>query len=146
MIKINNFPFIRFEHSLVILRIALAIFFMAHAAVRLYSPSAIPAFAGFLSSKGFPFSLALVWLISIYELSAGALMILNKGVRWAAAGLFFIAGMGIVIIHAGLGWFVGEHGTGGMEYSLCLMVSLIVIAAFDAKLKNQNSGKAAQTG
>ncbi len=135
MIKLNNFPFIRFEHSLVILRIALAIFFMAHAAVRIYGGS-IPAFAGFLSSKGFPFSLAIVWLISIYELSAGTLLILNKGVRWAAAGLFFIATMGIVIIHARLGWFVGEHGTGGMEYSLCLMVSLIVIAAFDAKAKN----------
>jgi putative oxidoreductase len=138
MIKINNFPFIRFEHSLVILRISLAIFFMAHAAVRIYLYT-IPSFAGFLSSKGFPFPTAIVWMITIYELSAGTLLILNKGVRWAAAGLFFIAAMGIVIIHAGLGWFVGEHGTGGMEYSLCLMVSLIVIAAFDAQVKGQSA-------
>ena len=138
MIKINDFPFIRLEHSLIILRISLAIFFMAHAAVRIYAGS-IPSFAGFLSSKGFPFSLAIVWLISVYELGAGTLLILNKGARWAAAGLFFIAAMGIVIIHARLGWFVGEHGTGGVEYSLCLMMSLLVIAAYDAKLNNQNS-------
>lgn len=138
MIKINDFPFIRLEHSLIILRISLAIFFMAHAAVRIYAGS-IPSFAGFLSSKGFPFSLAIVWLISVYELGAGTLLILNKGVRWAAAGLFFIAAMGIIIIHARLGWFVGEHGTGGVEYSLCLMMSLLVIAAYDAKLNNQNS-------
>jgi putative oxidoreductase len=30
-----------------------------------------------------------------------------------------------------LGWFVGEHGVGGMEYSLCLLVALIAIAAHD---------------
>ena len=36
-----------------------------------------------------------------------------------------------MIIHARLGWFVGEHGTGGMDYSLSLMVSLLVIAAAD---------------
>jgi putative oxidoreductase len=141
MIKINNFPFIRFEHSLVILRISLAIFFMAHAAVRIYLPGSIPSFADYLSNKGFPFSLAIVWMITIYELSAGTLLILNKGVRWAAAGLFFIAAMGIVIIHAGLGWFVGEHGTGGMEYSLCLMVSLVVIAAFDEQAQRLNIPK-----
>ena len=145
MFKINDFPFIRFEHSLVILRISLAIFFMAHAAMRIYLYT-IPSFAGFLTSKGFPFALAIVWLITIYELGAGTLLILNKAVRWAAAGLFFIAAMGIVIIHAGLGWFVGEHGTGGMEYSLCLMVSLTVIAAFDAKVKNQNNGKTPKLG
>lgn len=40
-------------------------------------------------------------MITIYELSAGTLLILNKAVRWAAAGLFFIAAMGIAIIHAG---------------------------------------------
>ena len=38
----------------------------------------------------------------------------------------------IVIIHWRLGWFVGEHGSGGMEYSVSLMVSLLVIAAADA--------------
>jgi putative oxidoreductase len=38
---------------------------------------------------------------------------------------------GIVIIHAQLGWFVGEHGTGGSEYSVCLLLCLLVIAAAD---------------
>jgi putative oxidoreductase len=52
-------------------------------------------------------------------------------VRLAASVLMFIAFMGIVIIHAQLGWFVGEHGTGGVEYSLALIVSLVTIAAAD---------------
>jgi putative oxidoreductase len=126
------FPFIQPAHALLVLRVALAIFFMAHAAVRIVRPDSIPSFANYLGQKGWPFSLLIVWLITVLELSAGSLMILGKWVRWCAAGLFFIAAMGIVIIHFKLGWFVGEHGTGGMEYSLCLMVSLLVVAAFDA--------------
>ena len=109
---------------------------MAHALVRIFLEGSITSFASYLSAKGWPFSLAIVWMISVYEITAGTLMIFGKWVRWCAAGLFFIAAMGIVIIHAGLGWFVGEHGTGGMEYSLCLMVSLLVVAAFDAEKEN----------
>lgn len=133
MKKQTPFPFIQPAHALVLLRVALAVFFMAHAAVRILLPDSIPNFAGALGRKGWPFSLLIVWLITLFELGAGTLMILGKGVRWCAAGLFFIAAMGIVIIHFQLGWFVGEHGTGGMEYSLCLMVSLLVVAAFDAQ-------------
>jgi putative oxidoreductase len=129
---LTDFPFIKSQHALVILRISLAVFFMAHALVRIFAFT-IPSFAYYLNAKGWPFSLAIVWMITIYEITAGTLMIFGKWVRWCAAGLFFIAGMGIVIIHAQLGWFVGEHGTGGMEYSLCLMVSLLAVAAFDAE-------------
>jgi putative oxidoreductase len=52
-------------------------------------------------------------------------------VRLAASGLMFIVTMGILIIHMHLGWFVGEHGTGGVEHSLALLVSLITTAAAD---------------
>jgi putative oxidoreductase len=131
--SLKNFPFVEPQQALIVLRVALAVFFMAHAAVRIYLPDSMPSFASYLTQKGWPFAGAIVWLVTVYELSAGTLMVLGKWVRWCAAGLFFIAAMGIVIIHAGLGWFVGEHGTGGVEYSLCLMVSLLVVAAFDAE-------------
>ena len=51
--------------------------------------------------------------------------------RWLTIGFIAIAAGGIVLIHAKLGWFVGEHGVGGMEYSLCLIVALLAIAAAD---------------
>ena len=38
---------------------------------------------------------------------------------------------GIVIVHAAKGWFVGEHGAGGVEYSIVLFVACVVIAAGD---------------
>jgi putative oxidoreductase len=42
---------------------------------------------------------------------------------------------GIFLIHAKLGWFVGEHGTGGVEYSFILMMALLVIASKPGQVK-----------
>lgn len=128
--SIQKYPFVSLSRAHLILRVAVAIFFMAHAAVRIANGS-IPQFAGFLASKGIPFSLAAVWLITVYELAAGTMMALGRWVRWMTIGFMAIAAGGIVLIHANLGWFVGEHGVGGMEYSLCLIVALLVIAAAD---------------
>lgn len=58
-------------------------------------------------------------------------MALGRCVRICAAGLLAIAVGGIALLHARLGWFVGEHGIGGMEYSLCLSFALLVIMAGD---------------
>jgi putative oxidoreductase len=129
-ILFKQFPFVTLAQALIILRVAVALFFMAHAVVRIANGS-IPRFADFLALKGFPFSLALVWIITTYEIIAGTLMALGVWVRWAALGLMLIAAGGIVIIHANLGWFVGEHGAGGVEYSLCLLVALLTLAAAD---------------
>jgi putative oxidoreductase len=126
----KQFPFVTLPHALIILRVAVALFFMAHAVVRIANGS-IPRFADFLALKGFPFSLALVWAITAYEIIAGTLMALGFWIRWTALGLMCIAAGGIVIIHAKLGWFVGEHGVGGVEYSLCLLVALLTLAAAD---------------
>ncbi len=128
----NRYPFVSQANALVVLRVAVAIFFMAHAAVRIAVDS-IPQFEGFLASKGFPFPLVVVWLITVYELAAGTLMALGHWVRWLTVGFQAISIGGIVLIHFNLGWFVGEHGVGGMEYSLCLSVALLVIAATHAE-------------
>ncbi|MEQ1515349.1 MAG: DoxX family protein [Usitatibacteraceae bacterium] len=130
--SIHNYPFVSLANSLLVLRVAVAIFFMAHAVVRVVTDT-IPLFALFLTNKGIPFSFAVVWLITVYELGAGLLMALGHWVRLMTVGFQAIAGGGIVLIHANLGWFVGEHGIGGMEYSLCLMVALLVIAASDVE-------------
>jgi putative oxidoreductase len=127
----QRYPFVSLNHAIAALRLSLAVFFMAHAAVRIAAWT-IPQFAAFLGAKGWPYPVALVWMVTVYELLAGCMLVANRGARWWASGLAFIAFMGIVIIHARLGWFVGEHGTGGMEYSLALIVGLLVVAAADA--------------
>jgi putative oxidoreductase len=126
----KNFPFISLPAALMILRIALAAFFMAHAIVRIANGT-IPRFGGFLETLGFPQGVLVVWAISIVEIVAGICLILGLKIRLAASALFAVAAGGIVLIHAKQGWFVGEHGTGGSEYSVALIVALLVVAAAD---------------
>ena len=133
------FPFISLQSSLTVLRVVTPIFFIAHALVRIINYT-VPQFAGFLGSRGFPQPYAWVWAITVVELVAGALMIIGVSVRCMAAALASVALGGIVLIHAKLGWFVGEHGTGGSEYSVCLLLCLLVIAAADAERDKVASG------
>ena len=130
------YPFISLAQALMLVRIVTALLFMAHAAVRIANGT-IPQFGKFMASVGFPAGEAVVWTITIVELIAGTLLIINRYARVAATALFAIAAMGIVLIHRHLGWFVGEHGTGGSEYSVALMVLLIVIAAADRSRPTQ---------
>ncbi len=128
----KRYPYLTIPGAHLLLRIAVAIFFMAHALMRIAHYS-IPQFGEFLEARGWPQGVLLVWLITIYEISAGTMIALGRHVRVLSAGLIFVAAMGIVIVHAQQGWFVGEHGVGGMEYSFSLIVSLLVLAAVDAQ-------------
>jgi putative oxidoreductase len=126
----NHYPFLTLDRAFVLARIMTALFFMAHAAMRIVNGT-IPQFGKFMGSIGFPAPEAVVWAITLAELVCGTLLILGRHVRLATIPLAAIAAGGIVLIHAKLGWFVGEHGTGGMEYSFALLVLLLLIAAQD---------------
>lgn len=118
--------------SLLLLRVVTPLLFMAHAVVRIFNGS-IPQFAGFMGQLGFPEPTLVVWIITLSELIAGALIVFGFWVRPAVAVLASIALGGIGLIHYKIGWFVGEHGTGGSEYSVCLLMCLLVLAAADAE-------------
>ena len=125
-----RFPFLSLDQAIILARVATAVFFMAHAIVRILL-GAIPQFGKFMEAAGFPYGVAIVWLITASEILCGLLLISGRYVRIAVLPLLAIAGGGIAIIHARLGWFVGEFGTGGSEYSVALIVLLLVIAAAD---------------
>lgn len=114
--------------ALLVLRIGTPVLFMAHAIVRILNDT-IPQFASFMAHLGFPQPVLVVWLITAVELTAGTFLILGRHVVASCAALGSIAFGGIVLIHAANGWFVGEHGTGGSEYSVCLLLCLLVLAA-----------------
>lgn len=111
-------------------RIAVAGFFTAHAVARIILGT-IPQFAIFMETRGFPAAEAWVWAITVTEIVAGALLVAGRHVRIAASALLAIAGGGIFLIHRHFGWFVGEHGTGGSEYSVALIVLLFIVIADD---------------
>ncbi len=116
------------RQTLVFMRFAVAFVFMAHAVVRIVN-NTVPQFSLFLDNKGFVFSRGIVWAITVFEITGSALLAAGILVRLLSAGFILILVIGIILIHASLGWFVGEHGTGGSEYSFILIACLLVIAA-----------------
>ncbi len=134
------FPFLSVRQAMLLLRIAIAVMFMAHAGVRVFNGT-IPRFAEFLTGLGFFYAIGWVWAITVFELLGGAMLIMGQFSRWMAAGFMLISSGGIVLIHAPKGWFVGEHGSGGVEYSIVLFVACVVLAAVD---RENPSGVAAR--
>lgn len=113
-----------------ILRLVTPSLFMAHAVTRIINGS-IATFGQYMDTQGFPYGIGWVWAITVAEIVCGTLILFNRYVRFAAIPLLAIAIGGIALIHVRLGWFVGEHGVGGMEYSVALIVMLLVLAAND---------------
>lgn len=124
----NKFPYISQVNSLILLRVSVAIIFLSHSIMRVIN-SSIEDFGGFIENKGFPFGVAWVWGITTFEIIGGMLLALGYFTKILSAGFIFLLVAGIVLIHASFGWFVGEHGTGGCEYSFILIMALLVIAA-----------------
>lgn len=130
----KEFPFVNTAQAIIALRVITGLIFVAHAVVRIVNAT-IEQFGDFLESKGFVFGVLIVWILTIYEIAAGLLLVIGIYSRWLALGFMIIILVGIIIIHASLGWFVGEHGTGGMEYSVLLLFALLVIASADRQPK-----------
>jgi len=126
------FPFISSVYALVLLRIAVALIMMAHGMMRLIVNS-LSGFGEFLTSKGFPLGEPFAWGITIFELAGGILLIIGLYSRWIALILIIELITGIVLVHAKNGWFVVGHQSGGMEYSVLLIICLIVISAADKR-------------
>jgi|SRR6476661_3520191 len=121
-------PSTALRRALTLLRIFIAAIFIIHAVVRILNGT-IGRFGGFLEAHGFVQGVRLVWGITVFEIGGGTLLALGFFRKWLAAGFILLLLIGIVVIHAENGWFVGEHGTGGIEYSAVLIVALLVIAA-----------------
>lgn len=128
----NKFPFISRENSLLLLRISVAVIFLSHSIMRI-ADSTIERFGEFMGSKGFPLGEAWVWGITTFEIIGGLLLAFGYFTKILSAGFIILLVAGIVLIHASFGWFVGEHGTGGCEYSFILIMALLVIAASERK-------------
>ena len=75
----------------------------------------------------------LAWGITCFEIVGGATMAAGYFVRWIAAIFITELLVGIFLVHLQNGWFVVGATQGGMEYSVLLIISLLVIAAHDRK-------------
>lgn len=114
--------------SLLVLRIMISICMIAHASQRFYFNS-INGFGDFLNAKGFLIGVPIAWGITLFELTGGLAMLLNYFTKWIPLVWAVQLLMGIILVHAQHGWFVVGPSTGGVEYSLVLIVCLLVLHA-----------------
>lgn len=124
----KSFPFISLSQSLIAFRIVVALLLAAHGVMRL-NEGTVNGFSEFLNSKGFMIGPAIAWFLTIFEIVAGLIMAAGYFVKWIAAIFMIEIAMGIIIVHAKNGWFVVGHQSGGVEYSVLIIFSLLMIAA-----------------
>ena len=105
---------------------------VAHGIMRL-SAGTVNGFGGFLNSKGFMIGIAIAWFFTIFEIIGGLLMAAGYFVKWIAAVFMVEILMGIILVHAQHGWFVVGHSLNGVEFSVLLIFSLLLIAGSDRR-------------
>jgi putative oxidoreductase len=128
-----RFPFIKPATAFLIFRAALGLMLAAHGFMRLYVNS-VGGFGEFLNSKGFLIGPAIAWFLTIFDLVGGILMATGVFARWIAAIFMIEIGMGIILVHAQNGWFVVGHQSGGVEYSVLIILSLLMVAAWSGNI------------
>lgn len=121
-------PILQTLRGLTLLRITVALLLIAHGLMRLYVNS-LHDFGAFLDAKGFPAGYALAWCVTLLDIIGGVLLALGKFRRIICAAFIVELVAGIILVHFSNGWFVVGHQTGGMEYSVLLIVCLAVIAS-----------------
>ena len=112
--------------SWVILRVALAGLLAAHGWVRLIHGGVVP-FGEWLTSQGLPFGLVIAGAITGIEIVGTVLFAIGVGVFPLSILLAGIYAVGAVLVHFPAGWFVVGAGRNGMEYSVLLIVCLLLV-------------------
>lgn len=130
--RMNNFPFIRQANAVLLFRVALGLLLAAHGAMRI-AAGTVGNFGDFLNDRGFLVGLAIAWFLTIFEIVGGLIMAAGYFVKWIAAVFMIEIAMGIILVHAQNGWFVVGHQAGGVEYSVLILFSLLLVASFDRR-------------
>lgn len=113
--------------ALLFIRVVIAAMMFIHGATRI-SNGTVDDFGGFLGSQGFPLGFYLAWAITLFEL-VGSVLLAVGFYAWIIALLFALElGVGVAMVHWKQGWFVVGAGTGGMEYSVLMIVCFLATA------------------
>jgi len=113
--------------ALAMLRAGTALIMIIHGVARARL-GIVDDFGTVLNNWGFPAGLALAWTITIVEIAGGTLLAAGVFVRPLCAWFAWQLLMGIYLIHGRVGWFTVGAGRNGMEFSVLLILCLIVIA------------------
>jgi putative oxidoreductase len=111
--------------GLAILRVALGVTFIAHGLPKL--TGGIDMTAGMFEGLGIPAPALAAWLVALLETVGGLSLIVGFLATPAALLLIGHMALGIILVHAGNGWYVIERGQGGVEFSVVLIASLLML-------------------
>ena len=107
-------------------RAVIGLLIMMHGVARTYYGS-IDDFGFFLNNKGFLIGNIIAHCITIFEIVGSILLLLGKFSKWIAPLFALELILGIIMVHSKYGWFVVGHGSNGAEYSIALIISLMLI-------------------
>lgn len=109
-------------------RFCTALLMFIHGVYRWYA-GGVPQFGSYLESQGLIAGVTIAWILTVTEIVASCCLATGRIVLWSA--LFFVAELitGIIMVHGKAGWFVVGYGRNGMEYSVLLILSFILIMA-----------------
>ena len=113
------------ELGLAVLRVVLGVIFIAHGAPKLLG--GVGGLAGLLDGLGFPAPFAWAWWVTVLEFFGGLALLVGLLVTPIALLLCIEMAVGIVLVHAAEGWYVIGPGTGGVEFNLLLIASLLAL-------------------
>lgn len=126
MWKMAEFDARRAALALLVLRAVLAGLIAAHGWARWVFGGVVP-FGAWLDGLGFPFGPGIAAGVTAIEILGTPLFALGRFVFPLSLLYSAIYVMGIVLVHAPAGWFVVGLGRNGMEYSVLLIVCLLVV-------------------
>lgn len=111
--------------GLAILRVVVGVVYISHGAPKLLG--GVGGLAGTLEGLGFPAPFAWAWLVTVLEFFGGLLLLV--GLLVTPIALLFCIEMifGIILVHAANGWYVIGPGTGGVEFNVLLIASLLAL-------------------
>ena len=110
-----------------VLRVCLALLIAAHGWARWWAGGVSP-FGTFLQSQGLPAGWLLAIAVTALEVLGSVALALGWGVRPLCLAFALVYGTGIALVHAAQGWFVVGLGRNGSEYSVLLIVCLLLVA------------------
>ena len=116
--------------GLTLLRVAVAAMMLVHGVARTWL-GIVDDFGVVLGRWGFPAGHALAWTITLAEILGGLALALGLLVRPLALWFALQLAAGIYLIHGRVGWFVVGAGRNGSEYSVLLILCLIVVVLAD---------------
>ncbi len=111
--------------GLAILRVVVGVIFVAHGLPKIFG--GMPETVGLFETLGIPLPALAAWFIALLETGGGLTLIVGYLVAPAALLLSFHMLAGIILAHAQNGFYVIEHGQGGIELGLLLLAALLAL-------------------